>query len=107
MRPLPKIIEDAYEVFAPYVVGATLDVCKACCVTDAEEQALLPVLLRDVPNRLLNSGYPASAFGHSDQERWELKHFLPRLLGLISQYNFPRFTPEIMLSRLDLRELAH
>jgi hypothetical protein len=107
MQSIAEIIEAAYELFASYTIGSSLDVCKVCCVTDAEEQALLAIPLREVSSELLNRGYLASAHGYSDQERWEFKHFLPRILELISQYDFPRFTPEVTLTRFDLREYAY
>lgn len=36
---LHDLIEAAYVLFAPYTLGATLSVCKVCCVNDAQEQA--------------------------------------------------------------------
>lgn len=107
MRLLTDIIEEAYALFAPYTLGNTLDVCKVCCVTEAEEQALLAAPLREASAELLNCGYLSSAHSSSDQERWEMKHFLPRVLELVSQFDFPRFTPEVVFSRLDLNQPAY
>ena len=52
---LHKIIDAAYELFAPYTVGPALDVCKVCCVSDAEEQELLRTPLRAVSAAVLNA----------------------------------------------------
>lgn len=101
MPDLETLMEEAYSLFAPYTIGSTLCVCKACCVTDAEEQALVAAPLRQVSCELLQYGYFDSVCYHSDREHWELKHFLPRVLELVSQFEFPRFTPEVLFDRLD------
>ena len=103
MNPaLPEIIDAAYKLFAPYTVGATLEVCKVCCVSDAEEQALLSAPLRTVSGAVLNAGYFYSARTGSEREHQEMKHFLPRLLELVTQFDFPLHSTEITLSRLEL-----
>ena len=99
---LYQIIDAAYKLFAPYTVGATLDVCKVCCVGDAEEQELLRTPLRTVSAAVLDAGYFYSARSGSQREHWELKHFLPRLLELVTQFDFPMHSTEITFSRLEL-----
>ena len=99
---LPEIIKAAYELFAPYTVGSTLEVCKVCCVSDAEEQEVLRTPLRTVSAAVLNAGYYYSARSGSEREHWEMKHFLPRLLELVTQFDFPMHSTEITLSRLEL-----
>ena len=103
---LPQIIEAAYVLFGPYTVGATLDVCKVCCVSDAEEQELLRTPLRVVSAAVLNAGYLDSASSGSEREHWELKHFLPRLLELVTQFDFPMHSTEITFCRLKLHPSA-
>ena len=103
---LPQIIDAAYELFAPYTVGATLDVCKVCCISDAEEQELLRTPLREVSAAVLDAGYFYSARSYSEREHWELKHFLPRLLELVAQFDFPMHSTEITFSRLELHRPA-
>jgi hypothetical protein len=103
---LPQLIDAAYELFAPYTVGTVLDVCKACCVSDAEEQELLRTPLRTVSAAVLDAGYFSSARSGSEREHWELKHFLPRLLELVAQFDFPMHSTEITFSRLDLHHPA-
>jgi hypothetical protein len=104
---LDDLIEAAYVLFAPYTLGATLRVCKGCCVSDAQEQALLRTPLRAVSRQVLNEGFFVSAQAHSDQERWEMKHFLPRVLELATQFEFPVHSVEITFSRLELDQPAH
>jgi hypothetical protein len=103
---LHDIIEAAYKLFAPYTLGATLDVCKACCVSDAEEQELLRTPLRTVSATVLNAGFFYSARSGSEREHWEMKHFLPRLLELVAQFDFPMHSTEITFSRLELHRAA-
>lgn len=104
---LHDLIEAAYVLFAPYTLGATLSVCKACCVSDAQEQALLRTPLREVSGQVLSDGFFVSARDNSDQERWEMKHFLPRVLELATQFEFAVHSVEITLLRLDLDQPAH
>lgn len=99
---LSAIIDAAYKLFAAYTVGPTLDVCKVCCVSDAEEQELLDTPLRTVSAAVLNAGYFYSARSYSEREHQELKHFLPRLLELVTQFDFPMHSTEITLNRLEL-----
>jgi hypothetical protein len=105
MENTPKlhcIIEEAYDLFAPYTLGTSLDVCKVCCVSDKDEQTLLTTPLREISRDMLNNGYFCSAHGQSRQENWEMKHFLPRVLELISGFEFPCHSTEITFRRLDL-----
>jgi hypothetical protein len=104
---LHDLIEAAYVLFAPYTLGSTLCVCKACCVSDVQEQALLRTPLREVSCQVLNDGFFGSAQAHSDQERWEMKHFLPRVLELATQFEFPVHSVEITFTRLDLDQSTH
>jgi hypothetical protein len=109
--PLPttlaELVEAAYKLFAPYTIGSTLSVCKACCVSDAEERELVSTPLRAVSRQLLDHAYYASARNYSDQERWEMKHFLLRVLELVTQFEFPCHSLEITFARLDLDQPSH
>lgn len=104
---LPELVEAAYQLFAPYTIGSTLSVCKACCVSEAEEQALVSTPLRRISRQLLDDAYYASARNYSDQERWEMKHFLPRVLELVTQFEFPCHSLELTFVRLDLNQPDH
>lgn len=100
--PVAKTIERAYTLFEKYLIGETLDVCKACCVTDAEEKELVNTPLRTVSRTLLQNAYYESARSGSDRELWEMKHFLPRVLELVADFAFPCHSTEITFTRLDL-----
>ena len=104
---LPALVEAAYSLFAPYPIGSTLSVCKACCVSEAEERELVNTPLRAVSRQLLDDAYYASARNYSDQERGEMKHFLPRVLELVTQFEFPCHSLEITFARLDLDQPAY
>lgn len=101
---LAAIITEAYDLFAPYTIGKTLALCKACCITDAEEKALVDTPLREVSRDLLQGSYYESARNYSDQELWEMKHFLPRVLELVTKFEFPCHCTEITFTRLDLNQ---
>jgi hypothetical protein len=104
---LPQLLAAAYVLFAPYTIGSTLRVCKVCCVSDAEERELVTTPLRAVSRQLLDDAYYASARDYSDQERGEMKHFLPRVLELVTQFEFPVHSVELTFVRLDLDQPAH
>ncbi len=107
MNPaLQTIVRDAYSLFASYTIGRTLDVCKLCCVTDAEEKELVETPLPAISADLFARAYYASARGHSESELWEMKHFLPRVLELVGNYEFPTHSAEITFQRLDLHQPA-
>ncbi len=108
MRPinqqLEEIIKNAYELFGNYNIGKTLVLCTACCVTDEEEKELVKTPLKKVSKQLLQGAYYQSARDFSEQELWEMKHFLPRVLELVNNFEFPCLSPEITFTRLDLNE---
>ncbi|MGI4872422.1 MAG: hypothetical protein ACRYFX_14740 [Janthinobacterium lividum] len=101
---LNTLVKAAYELFAPYTIGKTLQLCKACCVTDAEEKALVETPLRQVSRDLMQNSYYESARNGSDRELWEMKHFLPRVLELVTNFEFPCHSTEITFTRLDLNK---
>ena len=101
---LQTIVREAYALFAPYTIGRTLDVCKLCCVTDAEEKELVETPLAAVSADLFARAYYASARSHSESELWQMKHFLPRVLELVGDYEFPTHSAEITFWRLDLNQ---
>lgn len=100
MKPT-DLVRAAYELFAPYTIGRTLDVCK-CCVSEAEERELVQTPLRAVSRDLLQNAYYESARNYSAQELREMKHFLPRVLELVNGFEFPCHSTEITFARLDL-----
>lgn len=99
---LDKLIEQSYKLFEDYTIGKTLQVCKACCVTDAQEAELVNTPLRTVSSNLLWTAYYESASYRSERELWEMKHFLPRVLELVNEFDFPCHSTEIVFTRLQL-----
>ena len=101
---LEELIEHSYTLFEKYTIGKTLDVCKRCCVSDSDEAALVNTPLRQITAQQLRSGYFESARSHSDQELWEMKHFLPRVLELMANFEVPSVGPETVFYRLNLEK---
>lgn len=99
---LDELIEKSYRLFENYTIGKTLQICKACCVTDDEEAELTNTPLRKISSNLLRTAYYESARNYSDRELWEMKHFLPRVLELVNNFDFPCHSTEIVFNRLDL-----
>lgn len=104
---LEEIVEKSYKLFENYTIGATLDVCKRCCVSDADEARLVNTPLREISSSVLRSGYFESARGYTDRELWEMKHFLPIVLTLVSNFDFPCASTEEVFMRLDLHKPEH
>lgn len=99
---LEELIEHSYTIFEKYTIGKTLEVCKRCCVSDSDEAALVNTPLRQISTQQLRSGYFESARSNSDQELWEMKHFLPRVLQLMANFEVPDASTETVFYRLNL-----
>lgn len=99
---LEEIIEYSYSLFEKYTIGSTLGVCKRCCVSDADEAILINTPLREISSSDLRVGYFASARSYSYQELLEMKYFLPRVLELVSNFDFPSVSVEEVFLRLTL-----
>ncbi len=101
---LEEIIEYSYKLFEKYTIGSTLDVCKRCCVSDADEAILINTPLREISSSDLRVGYFASARSYSYQELLEMKYFLPRILELVSNFDIPCNSAEEVFLRLELHK---
>lgn len=97
---LEKIIEQVYKLFENYKIKGSLDVCKICCVTDEQEKLLISTPLRKLSVELLTI-YNDSAKTEF-QNANELKYFLPRMLELVTQFQFPSHSCEICLQRIGM-----
>lgn len=95
---LKEIIDSAYEIFSKYRANRPLDVCTECCMDIAEEAKLASLPVGQIPVELL-SNYNDSAKPEKTSIE-EVKHFLPRYLELISEFNFPTHSAELSFSRL-------
>lgn len=95
---LKEIIEKAYSVFSKYSVSKPLDICTFCCATEIEESNLIQLDVKDIPVELLMIYNDSAQTEKTEIE--EIKHFLPRYLDLIAQYDFPSHSAELSLKRL-------
>ncbi len=96
-KEMKEIIQKGYNLFAGYKLNGRLDVCP-CCMSEVEQEQLLSVQVEKLPLALL-SVYNTSAMPE-EIEAVEYKYFLPRLLELINEFNFPAHSIEITLSRM-------
>lgn len=99
---LKEIIEESYEIFGKYKLGNTLDVCLHC-VTAEEVEPLLETPLREISKEMIFIYY-RSAQNYGEQELYEMKYFLPRVLELMTEFVFPYHSTEISLSRFNLEK---
>ena len=95
---LQEIIDKSYRVFESYRPTRPLDVCTECCMTVEEEGKLASLSVREIPKDLL-AEYNDSAKPEKTRIE-EVKHFLPRYLDLIGQFQFPTHSTELSFSRL-------
>jgi hypothetical protein len=95
---LKEIIEKAYKVFSKYKVSKPLDICTFCCATEIEESNLIQLNVKEIPAELLMIYNDSAQTEKTEIE--EIKHFLPRYLDLIAQYDFPSHSTELALKRL-------
>ena len=99
---LRQIVEKSYEIFAKYKLGKTLDVCSHC-VSDEEIAPLIKTPLRDLSETHIYSYY-SSAQNYGEQEFYEMKYFLPRVLELLIEFKQPYHSLEISLNRFNLEK---
>jgi len=99
---LKEIVEKSYEVFGKYKLGNTLEVCLHC-VTAEEVEPLLKTPLREISKEMIYEYY-SSAQSYGEQELYEMKYFLPRVLELLTKFEFPYHSVEISLSRFNLEK---
>jgi hypothetical protein len=92
---LQAIVDRAYKTFSKYRVSGQLDVCTVCCVTKDEERKLLALDVRSIPQELLYTWNHAAKSDSPDLT--EFKHFLPRILDLIAQFDWPAHSIELCL----------
>lgn len=98
IQMLSETIENAYTLFAKYKPARPLDICTACCMTPEAEGQLANANVRQIPMELLAT-YNDGAKPEKTRID-EVKHFLPRYLDLIGQFQFPTHSSELSLSRL-------
>lgn len=97
---LQKIVEQTYKIFENYRIKGSLGVCKVCCVTDEQEKLLISTPLRKLSLELLTVYNDSAKTEFQNAE--ELKYFLPRMLELVAQLQFPSHSCEICLQRIGM-----
>jgi hypothetical protein len=96
---LTEIIDNAYVLFSKHRVEIPLEVCtEGCCMKPEDENRLASLPVRQIPVDLL-SEYNDSAKPEKTRIS-EVKHFLPRYLDLIGQFQFPTHSTELSFTRL-------
>ena len=96
---LSSLIDKSYEIFSKYQATRPLDVCTYCCMKPEREALLASLPVREIPRELLAEYNDDARSAKTPIE--ELKHFLPRYLDLIAQFQFPTHSAELSLARLD------
>ena len=105
MKPsesMKAVIRKAYQVFSRYPVPPQFDVCLRCCVNLEEEKALRHTPLHDLPFELINT-YNQSAKSQQ-QNSYEIRYLLPRLLEVIAHGQYPAISEELCLERVGRAE---
>jgi hypothetical protein len=95
---LKEIINRTYQEFSKYRATLPLDVCTDCCMTLEETTKLVSLSVNSIPQELL-ANYNDSAKPEKTRIE-EVKHFLPKYLEFISEFNFPSHSSELSFSRL-------
>lgn len=94
---LKEIVKKSYQEFSKYPAKLPLDVCTECCMTIEDSIKLASFSVENIQQELL-SNYNDSARSENTSIE-EVKHFLPRYLELISEFNFPSHSTELSFSR--------
>ncbi len=96
---LIETVENIYSSFSKYRANRPLDICTNCCMTLENENLLASLPLKNISKELLAEYNDGACTGLTPIN--ELKHFLPRYLDLIAQFEFPTHSSPIALKRLD------
>lgn len=95
---LQAIVTKAYQLLSGYQAIEPLDICTHCCLEPAEAQRLARLPVSEIPKDLLRLYTNGAQSGSTPPP--EIKHFLPRYLELIAQFDAPSHSLEIVLKRL-------
>jgi len=100
---LEALVEEAYTLFSKYKLRKRLDIC-SCCVFDQEVKTLQHTPLALLSKELLQRAYYHSYYSDTEEELKEMKHFLPRILQVILEFEFPYPSEEIIFRHVNLLE---
>jgi len=96
---MKEIVNEAYNLFENYKAKSPLDICTDCCMDKKDEGLLASLPVKDIPKSLLIEYNDGAATEKTPIN--ELKHFLPRYIELIGNFDFPTHSTEIALKRLE------
>jgi hypothetical protein len=96
---MEEIIKEAYSLFENYKAQSPLDICTDCCMDKKDEGLLANLPIKEIPKSLLMEYNDGATTAKTPIN--ELKHFLPRYIELIGNFDFPSHSTEISLKRLE------
>ncbi len=99
-----SIIEKGYKIFSNYNIADIENVCTACCVNEDEVFRLVNTNVKNISHELLTH-YNDAAQAYNPKIR-EFKHFLPRYLELIYNFEFPSLSLELSLRNIPFYDKA-
>lgn len=99
LEKMKTTIEKAYQLFQGYTATSPLDICTHCCMDIEDERLLASLPVREIPKELLME-YNDGA-GATIPPIDELKHFLPRYLELLGDFQFPSRCVELALRKFE------
>lgn len=104
-RPIPKkleltteiqeLIKEAYSLF-DFPVKGRLNLCTPCCISEERMQELITTPIEQLS---LPAIYDYTDAVNYDEEGYEIKHFLPRILELIAMGEKIHHSTELFMQR--------
>jgi hypothetical protein len=95
---LQAAVERVYSVFSRYPARPEMSYCTHC-VDQQQAAALLATPLREIDAQLMDH-YRWNATAETWGDWDDLKHFLPRMLDLISTGELPDYSPDMLFSSI-------
>lgn len=95
---IEETIRESYKVFQKYKVKNPLDVCTECCMLEIDAIRLSSLPLLSITSDLLAEYNDGAATEKTPVE--EIKHFLPRYMDLINQFQIPSHSIALTFKRL-------
>lgn len=96
---MENLIDKAYQTFAKYKLSEPLDVCTECCMSKSDAALLQRMNLKDASQELIYE-YNTGACSEKTPIN-EVKYFLPKLMELAVNFNFPSHSCELTFKRLE------
>jgi len=93
-----NFVERGYDIFKNYRISDIKNACTACCLSEEEVNNLVNLDLSVIDIDLLST-YNDSAQAY-EPSVLEFKHFLPRYIDLLDQFEFPSHSVELCLQNI-------